>query len=147
MGTNYYVTVETTDPCPTCGHAPRQERLHIGKSAMGWKFLFMAHPKKGLTSKTEWLAFLADKTIVDEYGREKTYQEFVLFVTNKQAEPCGVGIEPVPIDVARLMAFWKTEPLPALRVPMPETRTQKASYPTEDYVDPEGFRFSTREFS
>lgn len=64
MGTNFYATTEP--PCPHCGAGG--ERLHIGKSSIGWEFLFAPYPELGLTSFAAWKAFLASREIRDEYG-------------------------------------------------------------------------------
>lgn len=84
MGTNYYVNQEC---CPTCGHTP--EREHIGKSSVGWKFLFAPLERKGaepITSWKEWRAYLADKPIVDEYGDAVPLSELVCLVEAKQSD-------------------------------------------------------------
>lgn len=73
-----------TDPpaCPTCERPFDQVR--IGVSAIGWRFSFDERPDLGLTTKAEWLAYLADKRIVDEYGKEHTPAEFAAFVERKE---------------------------------------------------------------
>lgn len=90
MGTNYYVKDETEPkpPCECCGRPfddDRDDPLHIGKSSSGWKFLFAPYPDLGLTSWAEWKVFLADKTIVDEYGTETSLQELADLVEAKQS--------------------------------------------------------------
>jgi hypothetical protein len=70
MGTNYYWI---KNPCPHCGHG---DRLHIGKSAAGWKFMF--HAPEGVRSYTDWLEILrSDRgTIVSQYGEEFSVGHF-----------------------------------------------------------------------
>lgn len=82
MGTNYYV--ESDPPCPTCGH--EKERLHIGKSSLGWQFLFAPYPDLGLTSWKAWRAYLEKRPglIRDEYGRAMPLDEFAALVASKQ---------------------------------------------------------------
>jgi hypothetical protein len=82
MGTNYYVMPEA------CGHCGRGgEPIHIGKSSIGWQFLFAPldlGDGNGCYSWREWRAYLADKQIVDEYGRSHTLAEFADLVESKQ---------------------------------------------------------------
>lgn len=53
------------------------EGLHIGQAAAGWRFLFRAHPDRGLTTLADWEAFIArgDITIQNEYGRDVASEE------------------------------------------------------------------------
>lgn len=65
MGTNYY---HHTDPCPTCGH---YEIRHIGKSSVGWMFLFRGYKDDSIESHDDWMGVLeSGGTIVDEYDRK-----------------------------------------------------------------------------
>ncbi|MET4670847.1 hypothetical protein ABID94_003731 [Streptomyces sp. PvR018] len=42
VSNNYYVQ---TEPCPeACEHCSASERIHLGKSGMGWRFSFQAQP-------------------------------------------------------------------------------------------------------
>lgn len=84
MGTNYYVKTETKPACPTCGHKEHIEPLHIGKSSGGWQFLFAPYPELGLTSFAAWKVYLADKGIVDEYGRDHTLKALEELVNVKK---------------------------------------------------------------
>jgi hypothetical protein len=86
MGTNYYVKAEEKPACPTCGHHPNVEPLHIGKSSGGWQFLFAPYPEHGLTSWAAWKSFLADKGIVDEYGQDVPLAELEDWVLKKQRD-------------------------------------------------------------
>lgn len=82
MGTNYYVNDD-----PTCNNPAHTEKLHIGKSSMGWKFGFHAIPEHEppLTSWAAWQEFLAGRTIEDEYGTKFTLDEFRLVVEYRMA--------------------------------------------------------------
>jgi hypothetical protein len=84
MGTNYYVKAEEKPACPTCGHRENVEALHIGKSSHGWAFIFAPYPELRLTSWRAWRLFLTSHQIVDEYGREHTFADFVRLVESKQ---------------------------------------------------------------
>ena len=72
MGTNYHARVKC---CAACG---RYEELHIGKSSVGWKFLFRGHQEHvpPLTSERAWRDFLRGVPIFDEYGNGVTYDDF-----------------------------------------------------------------------
>ena len=81
MGTNYYLKHEE---CPTCGHI--EERIHLGKSSTGWKFLFNLNNKlyyKDVPTMKKWLK---DKEIWDEYGAKIEHKEFWVLVKRKQKE-------------------------------------------------------------
>lgn len=95
MGTNYYVKTERKGPCPTCGHEPDNEPLHIGKSSAGWKFLFAPYPELGLTSWAAWQAYLRDKTIEDEYGQELSLDALQQLVLSKQDGIDATNASPV----------------------------------------------------
>lgn len=79
MGTNFYLH---TDVCLDCGRP--KEILHIGKSSMGWRFLFQAHP--GLTTWDAWRSALADSKnhIVDEYGQRVAFDLLELWIVKAQ---------------------------------------------------------------
>lgn len=81
MSCEWFVLAEPAE-CPACRR--RFEQLRIGLSAIGWAFSFDARPDLGLTSKAEWLAFLADKRIVDEYDKEHSLADFTAFVEKKE---------------------------------------------------------------
>lgn len=83
MGTNYYV--EPRPCCPTCGR--RDDRVHIGKSSMGWAFVFRGHnedEREQLTTAAQWFAYLEGRDITDEYGRPVTLDEFKAMVERKK---------------------------------------------------------------
>ena len=91
MGTNYYTDANE------CKHCNRKERLHIGKKSMGWEFNFQAYdfyPNSDgetpispmLNSWKNWKEFLEDKKILDEYGEEVSYQEFVGIVEKSKGK-------------------------------------------------------------
>lgn len=81
MGCEYFVRADPPE-CPTCKRP--FEQMRIGHSASGWAFGFDHRPDLGLTDKASWLAYLADKRIVDEYDREHTPAEFAAFVEAKE---------------------------------------------------------------
>lgn len=79
MGTNYYLH---TNYCPCCGK-PREE-IHLGKSSIGWKFLF--HKTKQVYNYKSFCKFIKTGNIYNEYGEKvndielldyiKTYQQY-----------------------------------------------------------------------
>lgn len=87
MGMNYYAN--TTRPCPNCDR-DHDCQTHIGKSSMGWKFLFSTAFHDGLEEELtlaglkEWLS---DKIIRDESGEEITHKAFWEKVESKQDSP------------------------------------------------------------
>lgn len=81
MGTNYYLK---SKPCETCGHC--QTELHIGKSSMGWKFLFRAYFSPiNITSFDEWLIELSNpqKIIYNEYNEKIELLELLELIESK----------------------------------------------------------------
>jgi hypothetical protein len=101
MGTNYYAEPGTANE-KTTRFLDEDGRLHIGKSSMGWKFGFRAHPELDLTSWTRWKNFLTDVEltggrIVNEYGDEVTLIDLKEIVQNRIdsrfGEPdCRIGL-------------------------------------------------------
>ncbi|MGX7709216.1 hypothetical protein [Methylobacterium sp. Gmos1] len=80
METSYYVDIEPTFTC--C--KKDSEKLHIGKSSLGWEFLFVPYPEHGLTSFAAWKEYLQSREIVDEYGRVVSLADFVSLVEAKK---------------------------------------------------------------
>lgn len=74
--------IEPEPPCPCCkrGFGP----VRIGVSAIGWVFSFDSNDAIGLVDEASWRAHLADKVIVDEYGKRHTPSEFFAFVDQKR---------------------------------------------------------------
>lgn len=88
MGTNYYFKAPEKEPCACCGRPYETERLHIGKSSMGWCFSLHAIPELGLTDWPEWERYLetANGEIVDEYRCAVTLDELRQIVTERRHE-------------------------------------------------------------
>jgi hypothetical protein len=78
MGTNYYTT-------KTCGHCQHEDRLHIGKSSVGWCFALNTHQDKGITSLDDWRKKFAEVgvVIVDEYERRVTVEDMLSTITER----------------------------------------------------------------
>lgn len=76
MSTNFYTTVDRNH-CFHCGsRVPWTERLHIGKSAGGWRFVFRVYEDPPLKDMASWKTYLDGRPITDEYGRERTADDF-----------------------------------------------------------------------
>jgi hypothetical protein len=83
MGTNYYVKEEIQEECPVCHHREVTNEIHIGKSSAGWCFALHAIPELGLNNWHNWLVFLQDKKIKDEYGNDISLKEFKSIVLDR----------------------------------------------------------------
>lgn len=75
MGTNYYAETSVHGVPIT---------MHIGKSSIGWKFLFAEYDN--LQTWTEWRNFLniGSVRIKDEYDRDVTFDELSEIIEVKQ---------------------------------------------------------------
>jgi hypothetical protein len=82
VGTNYYVN---TPSCPSaCEHCTESERIHLGKSSMGWQFIFRADPDWPRDEAfAHWVRRALSGPIVDEYGRECSLAELIDLVYAK----------------------------------------------------------------
>lgn len=80
MGTNFYARTNNCEACHRC------DRLHIGKSSVGWRFCFRSYDEWRPSSVEEWRTFLAreDVAIVDEYGETHGKDAFWSRVEAKQ---------------------------------------------------------------
>lgn len=94
MGTNYYWVANA------CTHCGRGEEVHIGKSSVGWKFLFHGgdlYEIGDVCSFQEWKkVFKGCGYIKDEYEDCVSVKEFVEMVEKKQSsgeheDPCAGG--------------------------------------------------------
>lgn len=78
MSTNYYFNPQR-EACLTCERS--FEPLHIGKLSGGWEFTFAGHEKLGILTFADWRVVLqTGGTIVDEYGRAVSLDDFVALV-------------------------------------------------------------------
>jgi hypothetical protein len=80
MGTNYYVWLDSPEGKP--------EKLHIGKSSMGWVFSLRVYPDRGINTLYDWLPILADikNCIVDEYSAKIPLSEMISTIVNRSRE-------------------------------------------------------------
>lgn len=87
MGTNYYLVKNR----PTV-----ESPLHIGKSSIGWPFLFhkpsIWDTDVPLNTFEQWRNYLTETTmsgthvIMDEYDKQHSLESFLRLVENKQKE-------------------------------------------------------------
>jgi len=82
MGTNYYL--ETQEPCPHCSRG--YDRLHIGKSSVGWCFSLHIIPKLGINTLDDWKKQWEGKKIFDEYENEISHQEMLSIITDRKKD-------------------------------------------------------------
>lgn len=93
MGTNYFVH---TSACPNaCDHCSASEELHLGKSSIGWRFLFQAEPEWPRDQAYSlWLERAKLGEIRDEYGDPITLDELLTLVEAKQDGQSHTGYRP-----------------------------------------------------
>lgn len=76
MSTNYYVSVPScTDACQ---HCTQVTKVHLGKTAAGWPFLFHYHPqwpRKRLF--WEWVKLASSGRITDEFDHAHTLTDLL----------------------------------------------------------------------
>ena len=82
MGTNYYIR-------KTCEHCGRYDEIHIGKSSMGWRFLFRKSPFINTVAEAVYLT--CSYPIYDEYDNRITAKDFWDMVQEKQKEKAHNG--------------------------------------------------------
>ena len=125
MGTNYYVA---KNKCECCKRY--DEEFHIGKSSSGWAFTFQGYKYDGLVSWKFYKEYLKDKIIMDEYGEQISYDEFVHMVETykspKYINPHNGIKNHLHNDAARKQGYFN---------------------PEYDWDDEDGYSFGTREFS
>ena len=125
MGTNYYVADNVCECCKRY-----DEKYHIGKSSWGWAFTFQGYKYDGLSSWQKWKDYLKDKKIYNEYGELVDYDWFIWFVETEKAPNF------VNPDNGRKNLVHNDE-----------GRKEGWFNPEWDWDDPEGYSFSSRNFS
>lgn len=109
MGINYYVKVPSK--CPTCGHKPYEEVIHVGKSSFGWTFLFRSYPDRLLTSKKAWEHYITRLGVViyDEDGVEHPVEEFFKRVEARRHERAITRTPDYQRDPSAYHSYWQDE--------------------------------------
>lgn len=87
MGTNYYLH---ENACTACH---RGDVLHVGKSSVGWAFIFRGHPDRGIVTSVDWRKRIAESLcgLYDEYDRLVTPEEFWELVEAKRGGRVNPG--------------------------------------------------------
>jgi hypothetical protein len=109
MGTNYYVHTPTC--ANACAHCSPSERLHLGKSSVGWRFLFQAEedwPREQAYSL--WRKRAESGEIRDEYGEAIPRDELLAFIEAKQDERSHTADDP---EMRRVHGAWLYDSLRA----------------------------------
>lgn len=82
VSTNYYV--EAPSCANACEHCTATERFHLGKSSVGWRFLFYAEPDWPRDEAfAHWVRRALYGRIVDEYGDEYSLARLLDRAANK----------------------------------------------------------------
>ena len=84
MGKNYYLKLKhgvSSDYFISAG-------LHIGKSSVGWKFVFQAYDFPRITSFNQWITKLKDSTyeIIDEDNEKIDLNELLELIESNSKE-------------------------------------------------------------
>ena len=85
MGTNYYYETYEAPPCKHCGRYDLHERLHIGKSSMGWVFTMHIHPNENIHTLDGWVRYmdLNPGTIKCEDNQVLSREELLKVITER----------------------------------------------------------------
>jgi hypothetical protein len=97
MSTNFYLHKITKSRCPTCGHDPEDEPLHIGKSSWGWCFSLHVYPEKNIIDLYDWKKEWSkeDSYIENEYKDKISPEEMFAIITERgDGEYCSKNSKP-----------------------------------------------------
>lgn len=98
MGTNYYAIPKVEEPQKKAIYEAIKKDdyetakrlipkpIHIGKSSIGWAFLFNHNDWKYFHDMEGLECFLKSSTIVDEYGSQISYHDFFELIHSKANE-------------------------------------------------------------
>jgi len=78
MGTNFYTKIIK------CKYCKNSERVHLGKSSIGWKFTLQANGYRFYKNWDEMKEWLRGRPIKDEYGKRISRADFIKWVESKQ---------------------------------------------------------------
>lgn len=82
MGTNYYAIGR--EACGECHRPYDDKQIHLGKSSAGWTFSFAWNDGEYYKTPAQFKKWLKGKTILDEYDREVSHNEFFEMVEAKK---------------------------------------------------------------
>lgn len=88
MSTNYYVEFNG-------------EKLHVGKSSVGWHFAVRVYPDKQINNLNDWLELLVDirHSLTDEYDQQVSFTDLVMTITDR------CNIYPAQESIASMVGF------------------------------------------
>jgi len=116
MGTNFFIKIPEGKPCDKCGRFDVEETIHIGKSSVGWRFLFT--PVHNCFDDWRKTILAHDGHIYDEYDRPISAQALLDYICAKQESPLPYDDpemwfhkEPLHCEYLDPLGFWisKTE--------------------------------------
>ena len=87
MGTNYYLVRKVKSHFGACEHCSEteEERVHLGKSSIGWRFGFKADPAWSRSNVLNlWLDLSSSGRIEDEYGEVVPRDALLALIMGKQ---------------------------------------------------------------
>ncbi len=131
MGTNYFlITKNEVD-----------ENKHIGKSSMGWQFIFRGYPKEFIFSLNDWKTLINEPSnlVINEYGEiidKATFYQGIEAVTRKEMLNAYNVLHKVPMNKKERVKF--------------ELDKDKENYDSsirKEWKDDEGYCFFEYEFS
>lgn len=74
---NFKIVGETFEQISYWDEFTENTSIHLGKRSSGWKFLWNFHDNKYYSNKEELFNFIKSGRIVDEYGTEIGFDEFI----------------------------------------------------------------------
>lgn len=83
MSTNYYVKTGRKEKviCNLGCEHEIDEILHLGKSALGWKFALHVIPEKGINELEDWKDVLKNGEILSECNEKITFEKIIEIIT------------------------------------------------------------------
>ncbi|MEV4672706.1 hypothetical protein AB0K34_13710 [Actinomadura sp. NPDC049382] len=89
MSTNYYLRMSACDRA--CDHCAREQEIHLGQNAGGWRFLHRAYREYQPTGvgfsvqdRASWLRLLTLGEVYDEYGARVDRDDLIKLTEDAQ---------------------------------------------------------------
>ena len=114
MGTNYYLRTgkKITKTCDCGFEHELDEKLHIGKSSWGWKFVLHIIPERGINELEDWEELFKTGKIFDEYNNEITVEQMMNCILNRSFPTCNHSPDPgCAIDVRDNLSYALDDPI------------------------------------
>ena len=80
MGTNYYLV-------PPIELRPFVDRLHLGKSSVGWCFSLRVYPKRGINDMSDWRLAMSLGHIRSEYNENLSRDAMLAIIYREGWKP------------------------------------------------------------